>query len=344
MDSFPLSQNHPHARKQSIVDYTPEVSSPLTPTSSRSSFSSGLDSISEASMSVRLSYPNTPILGSPSIEPASPSNFQHGPAYGYPSTPIGLGHPPRRPQANTELILYSYAQLAGSVVITPVSGVSTTSEQNQTLQHIRESLLKRTVVGGGSMDINSTMLSSAEHPTSPTGVAGRQISMSTKGHGRSSSLTGALFSMLSPSSLVGSFSSPPASPQPSPSISGPPGHRWRSSSVSGDQSPITPNGPTSRGLGLGLGLPTHNGAVPPQHRVRQDSIGAHSRRSSVSWMGSVSQESGASATSDTCDDGSALPTFEVQPAMLAVDLALAPGESKSCEACFILSICVSAKS
>ena len=36
------------------------------------------------------------------------------------------------------------------------------------------------------------------------------------------------------------------------------------------------------------------------------------------------------------DEDVPLPTFDVRPAMLAVDLALLPGESRSCECFFIL--------
>ncbi|KAF6751395.1 hypothetical protein DFP72DRAFT_497598 [Ephemerocybe angulata] len=225
-DTLPLSQNHPHARKHSIVDpshYASDAHSAypptMTPTSSTSSFSLPLDPIAEASMNARPSYPSTPILGSPSIEPASPSRFN---LYGYPppsstsslpksSQPrhpqIGIGYPPSNPrhlqaprsafppQINNELILYSYAQLTGSVVITPVAGANLTPEQAHNLKHVRSSLLKRNVVGGGSMDINSSMLnrtpSGGEFLGSPTTVAGRQMS---KGHCRSSSLTGALCS------------------------------------------------------------------------------------------------------------------------------------------------------
>jgi hypothetical protein len=40
---------------------------------------------------------------------------------------------------------------------------------------------------------------------------------------------------------------------------------------------------------------------------------------------------GAGADEEDVDPDAPLPTFEVQPAMLAVDLALAAGESRSCE-------------
>ncbi|KAF6751399.1 Rgp1-domain-containing protein [Ephemerocybe angulata] len=322
-DTLPLSQNHPHARKHSIVDpshYSSDAHSAypptMTPTSSTSSFSLPLDPIAEASMNARPSYPSTPILGSPSIEPASPSRFN---LYGYPppsstsslpksSQPrhpqIGIGYPPSNPrhlqaprsafppQINNELILYSYAQLTGSVVITPVAGANLTPEQAHNLKHVRSSLLKRNVVGGGSMDINSSMLNRGEFLGSPG-----------TGHGRSSSLTGTLLSMLSPS-LVETFAPTPASlvpPSPSPAVAGGQGNntRWRSSSTASNASeggePRSPQTPTASASTTGLGA--SGGSVG-------DAV-------------------------NNVDAEVPLPTFEVQPAMLAVDLNLAPGESRS---------------
>ncbi|KAF6742880.1 Rgp1-domain-containing protein [Ephemerocybe angulata] len=315
-DTLPLSQNHPHARKHSIVDpahYASDAHSAyppsMTPTSSTSSFSLPLDPIAEASMNARPSYPSTPILGSPSIEPASPSRFN---IYGYPppsssatsstsslsksSQPrhpqIGIGYPPSNPrhlqaprsafppQINNELILYSYAQLTGSVVITPVAGANLTPEQVHNLKHVRSSLLKRNVVGGGSMDINSSMLN-----RTPSG--GEFLGSPATGHGRSSSLTGTLLSMLSPS-LVETFAPTPASlVSPSPS-SGGQGHntRWRSSSTASNAKSTSATGLGAAGGSVGDAVNNLDAEVP-------------------------------------------LPTFEVQPAMLAVDLNLAPGESRS---------------
>ena len=120
------------------------------------------------------------------------------------------------------------------------------------------------------MDISSSLSGQPGSPTSPT-----------RRHGRSSSLSNGLLSMLSSSS---------SQPSPQPFV---PGHRARTSSVfslfSGGQAP-----PPSNRSGLGLGLST-----------------------------SASEE-------EEIDPDQPLPTLEVQPAMLAVDLSLAPGESRTC--------------
>jgi hypothetical protein len=100
------------------------------------------------------------------------------------------------------------------------------------------------------------------------------IARTHRSHSRSTSLTGSLLSLLSPSSY-------------SPSIG-----RSRAPSLT-SQSDTSSAGV---GLGLGLGL----------------SVGAAN-----------SVEEG--------EEEIPLPVFEVQPAMLAVDLALGPGESRTCE-------------
>lgn len=206
------------------------------------------------------------------------------------------------------------------------------------------------------MDINSSLLNRAPsgegNPASPTSVAARQMS---KGHGRSSSLTGALFSMLSPSALVSTFSGSSENLDSPYSSSSAQGRLRSSSSASNASSSGWPehgeelrSGPPTApsGFGLGLGLPTgnQNGIVThsTQHgRSRQGSNpppATHSRRSSVAWIfgGGESTGSGAGDSSGTVpsmnppsDADAPLPTFEVQPAMLAVDLLLAPGESRS---------------
>jgi hypothetical protein len=98
------------------------------------------------------------------------------------------------------------------------------------------------------------------------------IARTHRSHSRSTSLTGSLLSLLSPSSY-------------SPSIG-----RSRAPSLTSQSDT------SSAGVGLGLGL----------------SVGAAN-----------SVEEG--------EEEIPLPVFEVQPAMLAVDLALGPGESRTCE-------------
>ena len=108
-------------------------------------------------------------------------------------------------------------------------------------------------------------------------------------HGRSSSFSSGLLSILSPTSLVSSISSPNPNSRAGPS-------RWRSTS-SASNTPLSgkfPNGSNSPSI-LAFG----NGV-------------------------------------EVVDPEEPLPTFEIQPAMLAVDLSLGPGESRSCEFFFSL--------
>ena len=71
-------------------------------------------------------------------------------------------------------------------------------------------------------------------------------------------------------------------------------------------SPSLGNFPINNGLGLGIPASPH---VPS------------ARAGTVGTSGDVEEE---------IDPDAPLPTFEVQPAMLAVDLSLMPGESRSC--------------
>lgn len=295
-----LSSNHPHARKQSLLDGQAQIndvkppSSPslYTPSSSTTSFTLALDPISEASPDP---YPPTPSMSSPSIVTPSnpifpPTNHKPNPANGdvvhaYPPTrhgrrhsQIGLGQPsnsfglphnsPRTafsstfPQSNAEIILYSYAQLTGTVTLTPLAGTPSTAEQSFTLNALRSTLLnKKAVVGGGSMDISSSLQPQSASPRRKT-------------HSRSSSFSSGLLSLLSPTTFVTSVSTPPASS--GSWVSG------RQRTVSASPSPGSPSFPTPS-------------------------------------FGNFEQ----------VDPDTPLPTFQVQPAMLAVDLTLLPGESRT---------------
>ncbi|KAF8972454.1 Rgp1-domain-containing protein [Flammula alnicola] len=327
-DSLSLASDHPHARKQSVLDgqfsldiLSPTTSvppSPYTPNSSTSTFSLALDPIAEAAQSP---YPSTPAIGSPTIEPVSfpphtptitattnPSSSNNT-VYAYPPPrnlhanhrppPIGLGQPSNAPRgypqnqprtafastfppSNTELILYSYAQLTGTVLVTPVPGALPTPEQARTLNALRSALLNRSVLGGGSMDITSTL----NPPTSPK-PRHRQT------HSRSSSFSAGLLSILSPTSLVSSMSSSSPTPNSASLRTGSSSSRWRSSSSS-----FTPT------------------STPTSGRFPNSS-------SSPSVLGF------GNAPPGEVDPDEPLPTFEIQPAMLAVDLTLAPGESRS---------------
>ncbi|KAI0825254.1 Rgp1-domain-containing protein [Trametes gibbosa] len=323
--SLPL--NHPHARKNSILDGQlqlqdvrppPSPISLLTPNLSTSTFSLSLDPIAEAG-SVSPGPPATPSFPSPIpgidipnirthiptvglANPAPKANGTHPQPISAPREParrpshLGIGHgpppsssstaylkPPRSafsstfPPSNTELILYAYAQLLGTLTLTPLPDANVSPEQTRALGHLRSQLLKRKAVGGGSMDISSSL--SAQSLGARGGPPGRRGS-----HGRSSSLSAGLFSMLSPSSLV-------ASPSQQPFV---PGHRARTSSVfslfSNGQAP-----PPSRSGAVGLGLGT------PMPEEEEEDV----------------------------DPDAPLPTLEVQPSMLAVDLTLGPGESRT---------------
>ncbi|CAL1696749.1 unnamed protein product [Somion occarium] len=335
--SVPL--NHPHARKQSLLDgqlqlqdlRPPPTLSPFnpapTPSASTSTFSLSLDPIAESNGSLfppktpsfpspipetsaadfRTQLPKIPQVPSVTITGATPKKGEAG--HSYPPRPPNHHGPPRRPAhlglghgpppnasaqngpktsfsstfrpANTELILYSYAQLVGTLSITPLPGSSPTPEQTRTLHAVRTNLLKKQAIGGGSMDLTSAGGLSPPGTTRPSAV--RRVS-----HGRSASLSTGILSLLSPSSSAPAVSSS--------SQGWTPGHRARTPSMfagffsSSSSSSVDIIGDGGTGLGLGL---------------------------------SVDEE--------LIDPDVPLPTFEVQPSMLAVDLSLGPGESRSYE-------------
>jgi hypothetical protein len=346
-DILPLPSSHPHARKQSVFDgqVSPELItatttaplSPYTPNSSSSAFSLALDPITEGTLTP---YASTPSIVSPSFETGpsfaslngangssdSVSAYpipQHGRRTSQPPPlsqwSLGHGHPPTHTKlhprtafsssftpANTELILYSYAQLKGTLFLTtpPTSGSSfipANPSHPHTLNSVRAALLKRGVVGGGRMDITTSL-----HHPQPAPQHRRRPT-----HGRSSSFSSGLLSLLSPTSLVASASAPSGSLTPTP---------WTPTSASSlgsgpnsgmlaPPSPALGRLPNSRGVGLGLGIPGSPGI-------------------NDAGTGSVADLNGIA--DEEIDPGTPLPTFEVQPAMLAVDLSLMPGESRSC--------------
>lgn len=136
------------------------------------------------------------------------------------------------------------------------------------------------------MDITSTLNS----PSSPIPSKSPRHRVVT--HSRASSFSAAgLLSIISPTSLVSSISSPASGSASSWTGSG----RWRSSSSA---------------LGPSASSPTP-----------------------ARFEGSISSPNilGLGTGDERVDPEEPLPTFEVQPAMLAVDLSLSPGESRSCE-------------
>ncbi|KAH7923767.1 Rgp1-domain-containing protein [Leucogyrophana mollusca] len=303
-----LPSKHPHARKQSVFDgqiqlhEVQQTSTPSAmPSSSTSTFSLALDPIAETPQTP---YPGSPLPRSPSLTDSLDTRASiKTEAHSYPPRPSQNPHPPRRPsqlglghgpppglpqpstngpprtafgtsfpQSNTELILYSYAQLLGTLSVSPLPGAIMSPDQARTLGALRGRLLKRPIIGGGSMDITSSLHSR------------QQLLSRRRSHSRSASLTSGLFSLLSPSTYSPSSTPLPASQSWSTS------QRSRTPSQSSLTSPVQSLASSTNGVGLGL------------------------------------IDGGAD---DDVDPEAPLPTFEVQPAMLAVDLSLAPGESRS---------------
>ncbi|KAJ3879668.1 Rgp1-domain-containing protein [Lentinula edodes] len=295
-ETLPLSSKHPHARKQSLMDGTqlpysppsiygsdtstsptslisatsttstantlisaPASTDPSTPSASTSSFSLALDPISET----QHSYP--PFSSS---KPTSTRQLHRPPN-------LGIGKPSSRmflnlSETKAELILYSYAQLKGTVTLTPIP-----SNTAQTLAALRQVLLKgsATAVGGGSMDITSRTHSRT--PSVPLPARNRTASASVV-----PSVSSGWPSVASPANQQAPVSAgldQPAS----------------FTSFSALSSPGLGPGSGSR-LGLGLG-----------------------------WSLGLGQ------STEEVDPELPLPTFEAQSTMLAVDMCLEPGESKS---------------
>jgi hypothetical protein len=298
--SLPLSPNHPHARKQSLLDGELAQDMPYsTASASTSTFSLSLDPISESSIAPSPFHSSTSL---PLHSPDTPSGATFPPTNGHAYPPrsssarahkpsqLGLGHPPGAttlqvprsahsgslPKSHTELILYSYAQLRGTLSLSPSPSAPATPEHALALRTLRGSLLRRTVVGGGSMDISSSL--QQQPPRRPS-------------HGRVASFSSGLMSLLSPTTEP---------PTPTPWT---PSHRPRNASVFSSSGTSTPTFPGSFPNG---------GGTPP---------------SGV----------GLGIIDDDIDPDAPLPTFEVQPAMLAVDLMLQPGESRSCASTTVMN-------
>jgi len=231
--STPVPPNHPHARKASI-----DVPVPIPQSASTSSFALSLDPIAESMSPV----PPTPPLPSPAptpapfislhaarnSQPASRAPQARSSTHHHPQALLGNGHPsslkslPR--DTNTELVLYAYVHLTGSLFLLPPPSLARTSALAVLQRH------KRGPRGGGSMDIG------VASPPPP------------RGHERrSASIAGSLWGLISsPASAVLS-----------------PGHRARMPSYgSSPNSPTTRSLASAgtkladhetNGVGLGLG-------------------------------------------------------------------------------------------
>ena len=316
--SASLPQNHPHARKQSVLDgqvhfqdiraseHVPSSLTP-TPTPSPSTFSLSLASITEGSASPlspatpNVKSPVSNFIQLPAHTPASVNVKQNDITNGVASATsrlrrpphLGIGHDPlssENPRTdsakaanfsspNAELVLYSYAQLLGTVTLVPQLDTTPSVEQARNFNVLRRELQSTKAIGGGSMNIASN--------GSNTLANGGRLSaskMRQSSHTRSVSLSSGLFSLLSPSPPL-PFS-PPIIPQPRRAS----GHARSPSIFSGFFS-------SSSGLASDL---------------------------------DATDSSTILAEEDAEDTDTPLPTFDVPPAMLAIDLNLEPGQSRSC--------------
>ncbi|EIW86174.1 Rgp1-domain-containing protein [Coniophora puteana RWD-64-598 SS2] len=259
---------------------------------------------------------------------------------------------------DSALILYSYAQLVGTLVLAPESDSDGTTREGvggesgmgggdpRALAALRRRLARRAVLGGGSMDLGRLLSGSGSNSHSGFGSGSSpSMSMSLPGtppgsprrqrHGRSASLTGGLLSLLSPSAYASASASSAGGHghQSSPSLSlG--GGRWglsnasvasvvsapassagsRPPSFEGSRAALT----SSPGVGLGIGLAKAESAV----------VSGASGGGGYGLFGRGGGAGGGAGDVEV-DAEAPLPTFEVQPAMLAVDLALAPGETRT---------------
>ncbi|KAK2459798.1 hypothetical protein APHAL10511_008230 [Amanita phalloides] len=227
-----------------------------------------------------------------------------------PSFPIPLASHPR-----TELILYAYAQLTGSLVLLPLPADSpesspssldafdkgdrdggTTGQEAEGMKRLRARLMKRTVVGGGRMDITPSL----QFQRSSSGTTGSETGLGT-GSGMGTG-TGLGTGLGTGSGMGTGPVHPRSAPRPRPR----PGH-GRSTSLSAAffSSLLSPTSPTS---------PEKSGGGAPW------SSRDHNRANEGDPVLGIAED---------VDPEEPLPMFDSQPSMLAVDLSLGPGESKS---------------
>jgi RAB6A-GEF complex partner protein 2 len=313
--SASLPQDHPHSRKRSVLDGqvqlhdlpTSERMPPIYATnSSAPKLSLSLGPIREGSASPV--SPGTTAVPSPANtfpEQSSYVSGQHAdklsapldntprsrePVRRPPQLDVGNGvalngrNPPSRkpssfPVPNSELILYSYAQLVGTVTLLP-SDTPLSMEQSRNLYTLRRELETTKPVGGGSMNIAPNSPKAFAHGAAVTDGTARRPP-----HARSVSLSSGLLSLLSPSAILSSPSSPPPVPSQPRRVSA--GHS-RSPSV-------------------------FNGFFATSSSTSSDI-----------------DSTGSGPGDDYGDPSEPLPTFDVPPSMLAIDLTLGPGQSRSC--------------
>lgn len=180
------------------------------------------------------------------------------------------------------------------------------------------------------MDITASLSLNSSSSFGSAGLTQQRIGR-RKGHSRSASFGSGLLSLLSPSSFLSSAPSSASSyPAPSTSSSGPPlsrsasGGQWKHSrSRTQSQnflSGLTGSSPSPSPSSAAFPLSSPNNGGGSNSGLGLGSLGSSS---SLAFKSSIVEE-------DDIDPELPLPTFEVQPAMLAVDLVLSPGESKTC--------------
>ncbi|TDL22371.1 Rgp1-domain-containing protein [Rickenella mellea] len=266
-------------------------------------------------------YPPNLSLGHPP-PPHLPSHLSPHlqlPPHPHTSHPTTTTFPHLTPTPNTELILYAYANLSCSLVVAPPPVPSTSNSYagsftsssapsvqsySASLANLRGKLLRRGgVLGGGSMDISASLSSGSLSSTSQAALT-RRPSKRTLSHSRASSISSSIMSLLSPSTSAPSLSSTSSSsPSPGTKDGWTPGHKQRSPSLFGIGSFLSPN-PSAGGGGLS---PSSSSIV-----------------GGVNGVGALGMTGG-----EDIDPETPLPVFDVQPSMLAVDLALLPGESRT---------------
>lgn len=336
--AFPISAHHPHARKSSVA------LSPYTPGSPQAGITSPNSSPGE-------SMPASPVPPSPAFNHPTGMDSEPGtPTYAAAPTPTLMPAPPRRtsssltattatltsspmlqpppprspsplppspsasPVANgpsatapgTEIILYAYAQLSGTLIL------PTLFSYGAPLAHLRRTLRAAQAVGGGRMDL-AFSLSMAGGPMPPGSPISTMHSAParTRGHARG----GSIFS-----SILGSAPDEP--------VQRPGTGRMRSASTisfsksasSMDMYGSPPATAVPSGIGLGLGLGSGGNGMG----MSTPNLGVYPTPAS-GVAGRVGPVGGGG------EDGAPLPVLDVQPSMLAVDLALGPGESRTCE-------------
>lgn len=155
----------------------------------------------------------------------------------------------------------------------------------------------------------------------PPGASRPGMSRRKPSHTRAAT---ALFGILSPTNLLGGGAQPSPATSPRPPGAWTPTHKPRVRSVSNYRAsaPTSPiMGAAPRGLGLGLGFGFGQSTPDLGH-------GRPGFASPSGW--GYEEEHGEDE-----DESAPLPTFEVPPSLLAVDVALAPGETRSCKSYFI---------